>query len=615
MEWTFKVLDEMSDPLTAMAKSSKDLEHKLKEAGTELEKLERIAKLDEIKKMTDPLQRQIATLRLYKDDLHRASEAQREAHESGGMLHKLFGAEGFFAAEMIEKAAEFGHKILELGERFAETAIEAAQFKRRALSVFDLMLGGKEAAGEEFEQLQKIVRGSTATKQEVLSQYQQMFSFTDRFGVRATEDVIAAGADIQKALGSNASGAFLGVIRNIEAMGGLNQRTIRQLRETGIATPTKVYDALAADLHTTSKGAQNLIKAGKISQEQSITTLLKLVQTRIDKGGSLGSFSVERSSKNVTDQLKNLKEEYESVFQDIDTTPIADALAHIAHMFAKGTESGDAMREKAEKLFSAIAKGAEFAGEHLPGFVDWLTATLEVLEKIAVVLKPVVWGMKAVANVGFMAASIATGEGPRTMDDADAIDKQNRSKEQAAKDDIARMEAQIDALSAATADKVAANDTLAAAMQKSGIDTGAGFMEGLASSVTPDATGKIFQEGVLDALASKLDMHSPSRVMIKQGGFAGMGWNIGFNREMNASGMFGGSTGGGFSAGGMLAPIAPSLSGSTSGKSVVVNAHTEIKFDGQAPTNPQQQADMQHQIDTSVQRGIMRALEQLGAEN
>jgi len=347
--WSFDVLDNMSDPMVAMAKSSKDLESKLKSAGTELERLERVAKLDEIKKMTDPLHRQTAALKLYTGDLNKASEAHKVHLEhqnhlnellSGGLLKKLFSGETFFAVEMGKSLFELGEHVVHLGMEFAETAVEAAQFKNQAMGVFDLMLGGKGAANEEFETLEKLVKGSALTKQEVLSQYQQMFAFTDRYGVRATEDVIAAGADIQKALGANASGAFLGVIRNIEAMGGLNQRTIRQLRETGIATPTKVYDALAEELHITSKGAQNLIKAGKISQERSINTLLKLVQTRVDKGGALGSFSLEKSAGNVTDQLKNVKEGFESIFQDLDIKPLADALAHLgAPRFSRSARS------------------------------------------------------------------------------------------------------------------------------------------------------------------------------------------------------------------------------------------------------------------------------------
>jgi len=94
----------------------------------------------------------------------------------------------------------------------------------------------------------------------------------------------------------------------------------------------------------------------------------------------------------------------------------------------------------------------------------------------------------------------------------------------------------------------------------------------------------------------------------------GRGYNIGFSDEMRSGGMFGGSTGNAFGSPGTIAPSAPGLGGS-SGKSVVVHAHTEIKFEGQAPSNPQQLADLQHNIDAAVQRGIMRAWEQLGTEN
>ena len=606
--------------MIAMAKSSKDLESKLKEAGTELERLERVAKLDEIKKMTDPLQRQTAALRLYTGDLNKASVAHKEHLEhqkhlnellSGGLLKKLFSGETFFAVEMGKSLFELGEHVVHLGMEFAETAVEAAQFKNQAMDVFDLMLGGKEASEEEFGTLEKLVKGSSLTKQAVLSQYQEMFAFTDRYGVRATEDVIAAGADIQKALGNNASNAFLGVVRNIEAMGGLNQRTIRQLRETGIATPTKVYDALAADLRTTSAGAQALIKAGKISQEQSINTLLKLVQTRLDKGGSLGSLSLEKTARNVKDQLKNVKEGFESIFQDLDIKPLADALANLAEAFEPGTESGQRMREVAKRLFDDIGKGATWAAKEMPKLLSAFETLLGYIEKTVsfmdthpLLAKMMIGGAMGGAVGGVYGAVLGAAGGLGAgMGEELGYAKQDH--------DQTRQMAVDTALYNEMTKKNVGTVELKPELYDAGANDGQGYIDGLSSTVTPDAVKKLFQDAVLDASDSKMDRHSPSRVMMGRGTMDGRGYNIGFRDEMRNGAMF--SAGGAFGTLGTIAPDAPNLGGS--GKSVVVNAHTEIKFEGQAPSNPQQQADLQHNIDTAVQRGIMRAMEQLGTEN
>ena len=360
-QWEFDVIDKMSSPLKAMDTNLGSFEKQLKLASNELDKLERAARVDEISKMEDPMKRQIATLRMFKDDLLHVAEAQKKAKEEGIGLRSLFSDKAFFAFEMAKNflhlAESVGHSALE----FVHWTAEAAQFRAGALATFDLMLNGKEAAEEEFGALEQIARGTAMTKQQVMDQYRELFSFTDRFGTKATEDVIAAGADIQKALGTQQAGAFVMVMRNIEAMGGLNTRMIRQLRETGIATPQRLYEALATEMHTTAKGAEGLIKAHKISQEHSINTLLKLVQDRIDKGGALGEFSLERSKGNIDDQVKNLKRvNGVDVRRDQHGSDCACA-GGTGKAFDPATASGRHMRDIAnQKAFRGISDAIKF---------------------------------------------------------------------------------------------------------------------------------------------------------------------------------------------------------------------------------------------------------------
>ena len=200
------------------------------------------------------------------------------------------------------------------------------------------MTGGADAAEEEFERLQELAKGTAMTKSEIMGQYRELFSFAQNYGTKATEDVISAGADIQKLLGTGAQQAFIGVVRNIDAI-GLNERMIRQLREVGVAHHEKLYECSRATQYI-RKGVQELIKAGQVSKEVSINALLDLVSTNINHGEGVGFYALEKSAASVEDQVKNLKESFMSIFKGDNTAPMADALKGIAGYFEADTESG-----------------------------------------------------------------------------------------------------------------------------------------------------------------------------------------------------------------------------------------------------------------------------------
>ena len=607
-QWEFDVIDKMSSPLKAMDTNLGNFEKQLKLASNELDKLERAAKVDEISKMDDPMKRQIATLRLFKEDLLHVAEAQKKAKEEGLGLKSLFSDKAFFAFEMGEHFFHLAEGVAHSAMEFIHWTAEAAQFRNGALATFDLMLNGKEAALEEFEALEQLATGSVMTKQTVMEQYKELFSFTDRYGAKATEDVIAAGADIQKALGAGAQSAFLGVMRNIEAMGGLNTRTIRQLREVGIATPTRLYEALAKELHTTAKDAEGMLNAHKISQETSINTLLKLVQDRIDKGGALGEFSLERSKGNVDDQIKNLKESFESMFEEVDTKPAAHAIAELGEAFGKDTELGKELRGVAKEAFETIGAAIDYSREHLKGWIEDARIALHVAEALLKVPKFI---FDVGAKAGAAVVSVATG---------DAFTSRTAKNEASAKNDqeaIERMNEQILALQEKTANKVDSNTLLENAMRKSGINAGTGIIEGMAASMEGKVPDLIHQY-VVNEVDRALDAHSPSRVMMKRGGWAAEGLNIGFRDEMRRGGSFGMGFGGGMGGGGSMVPIvAPPSGGGIGGGRLQVDISGTIRVEGSGSGNgsSQELAGIESQLESIVNRGIQKAFDSLGHSN
>lgn len=358
MDWEFNVLDGASDPLKQMDRQFGNVEKELKKVDGELYKLERHMKILKAEAMTDPMKQKAALMRIYRDDLRHATGAHKETTGAmSEMKDKLTEIRNLEAARTV---VELGEKVFELGKRFAEATIEAADFRHESLVSLEAMLGTKEGAEEELETLERMSRGTKDTTAQMMSSFQELFSFTQKYGKKATEDVIAAGEDIKAGLGEAAQGKFIDVIRNVEAMGKFDERSMKLLKQVGVATPEKMLTALAASHHTTTAQIKAMLKAGQISSAEGINEMLTLVQNNLDKGGPLGGLSQKLAKGDVGVQIKNLKQSFEEIFAKVDTGPLIKALDRVGKMLDPGTESGKRFAETIGKVFGVVTKFVDF---------------------------------------------------------------------------------------------------------------------------------------------------------------------------------------------------------------------------------------------------------------
>jgi hypothetical protein len=603
-QWDFKVNNDMSNPMRAMGSDLNNLDAGIKTATTNIDKMERAMKLEALSKAS-PIQQQLGYMKMYREDLQRAKAASDDAAEHG-FFKKLFGAEGFFAAEQIEKVVHYTHVIFEWGEKLLEAGAKANEFKEEALGTLKVMTGSGDLAEEEFEKLKMLAKGTAMTKTEVMAEYRDLFSFAQNYGTKATEDVISAGADIQKLLGTGAQQAFIGVVRNIDAMGGLNERLIRQLREVGIATPSRLYEALAGQLHTSVKGVQNLIKAGRVSKEVSINALLDLVNTGINKGEGVGFYALEKSAESVDDQLKNLKESFQDIFTSVDTKTVAQALKDLAESFNPATQSGQELRAAAQQAFEVVIAGAKFARDHMSEFLT--------------VARGVVWTLKEMWAVAKLVtepiALITTGH---TWEGQAKIQKDQASKEAATKAEIERNTMLADELQAKLNAKLGPNEQLEATTGKfatSGENAGRAFhdkfIEGANMAGASADLHNIWKTANQE--------HSPSILWEHHGSNSAAGFNLGFSRNVHMALPAHLGTGFGFHTGAQagfgLPPVAhtgfgpQSFGGVAAGGAPNINITIENKFAGGAPTTPEQTA----QVNESMRQSMRNAALQLFAE-
>jgi hypothetical protein len=364
-------------------------------------------------------------------------------------------------------------------------------------------------------------------------------------------------------------------------------RALMQLREVGPATGDMVLKKLAADSKTTVDNAQKMLESGKISRETFINAILDTVGSSFGDQGKLGFHAQEIAAENLNDQLTILKDNFKSIFENVDAKPLADAVHNLALQFGPATENGQALRRIMTTAFDDMTKAVDFANEHAGVFIGTLKGILWTVEKIAAV-------GKGISEIAFIAT---TGHSYAAAED---IKKKDQEKESATKASIDRTNAQIEELQAKLNAKLASNS----ALEQSGANAASGFMEGFAKNLE---IRKLVDDDIIEEFKNAMQEHSPSRVMFSSGRNAALGYNAGWSEHINIGINAPGMAGAGFGS-----TSFPSVGGSRGAMptQVVVNLGGVI-FQGPAPQDATQQANFDEAMARSARHAAHMLLEEL----
>lgn len=379
MEFDFSVVDGATGAFKAMESALGKFEEELKHVDSELYKLERHDKMLEANAIKDPMKQKAAYMRIYRDDLRQATKAHEEAKEP---------AQGFFEAlieaDVLQKAAEMAkelaEKVIDLGEEFFKTGLEMADFRNDALLSIGAITGADESAGEFLETLEFMSKGTKDTGEQMFASFQRMGAFTKQFGKKATEDVLAGIADVNVAFGKSAADSVLSAIQNSQAMGKFDERSLRGLKESGVATPERLMAVLAERNHTSIKRIDAMLKAGKISAAEGTTAILGLIRADLDKGGAVGSLSKKSADQDFGTQIKNLKDHAKELFEKVNTKPLVDAVAKLGALFDPATERGKKLEGLINRMFKGVGDVVSWVteGDRLSKIFDEIGAAAEV---------------------------------------------------------------------------------------------------------------------------------------------------------------------------------------------------------------------------------------------
>jgi len=515
---------------------------KLNKQLAELEKRERLEQALAVK---DPKQRHIALLRYQRDEM---AKSTNEAHKLNSSLDTIkwleIGRAAYGAAE----------KVYGLAKSFMHLALAEGGERKAGIRTLEFMLGDKKAAEEQWDLLELMSDRTKLTAGEMMNTYRMLFSFTQKYGVKATQDVIAAGEDINMVLGESSKSSFLAVVRNVEAMGKFDERSMRMLKEVGVATPEKLRKLLAEQRGVTEEKLKKLLSAGKISDTEGINAILSLVKQNLDKGGALGSISAKSALGSVPTQLKNIERLWGNLFDTLDTKPLAKLLENFAKSMDPATERGKKMQDVVQRAFDVIMRAIKFADDHLETFI-W--AIDVVSTDLVMFFNNVESGIKllerlasALGNVGSkiitMDAAMLSGDPSKIWDAAKglaSISSDMKEIKNAGADfgkEIASNTAPvIDALRGKGSGTVAPDakvqkdltDAAAQKMYEDGMRVIESYADGmLFKRSRVKGAAETLAADTENALRDRLDMHSPSRLMTSLGENAALSFSGGFER-------------------------------------------------------------------------------------
>jgi hypothetical protein len=562
MEWTFNVLDRMSDPLRAMGASADKLSKEFKKSEQDLIRFERAATLQTLAKEADPLKKQIGYLRLYQEDLLLAAAAEQKAkvHHEGflsSLSRRTLGIETVAFAELGHMAREVGGEIFHLTEKFIELGMEASAAKGSAIRALTFIFeGDKHEAEEEFELLHEMANKTVFKHDELIDQYKQLSNYAQRYGKDAAHAVIAASADIETGPGGKAgAAAFINFMTQIEGRTKVEGRLFRQLIETHAYNQRAIGEAYAEQLGLKGpKAAEQAMKKltdGTLAQEKAIN-LVFAAHKKAFREEELGAASAARAEDSLAIHIKNVKDRAEEAFEGFKKGPLLESVKALEAALDPATESGKLFADTIERAFGVVTKTMGAASKHTKELTSLLNSSIGVLSVMAdqaimlgvglgtvldalgsFDIKKIGKGLldvyqavnpfaKVAAQLGLAVASPMSK--PTTQLTEESAERIRRDQERVRFEQTAGMPERT----------VRIGEQLEPESYASGQKAADGLIKGTIDQLQA-RSGEIAEavkKNVVGQINASLDVHSPSRLTYTAGKHTGTGLGMGFRDEM-----------------------------------------------------------------------------------
>lgn len=377
LKFFLDLIDKVSGPASRVAKSMRGVETSMKA----VEKAE--AKAGSTSRMG----------RLFAGMSSSVSGVAKKLQELGPGAARAWGGLSTFAGglwDVTKAGLAVGAVGVGIAAAGASYAIEAASFKRNMVSSFELMLGSKEEAARVYKMIDAFADDTPFEARDVFSTFKSLKG--SGLDVDTAKKTMAGIFDIASLVDpsrqQNAISSITLGIAKIQGEGKLTGEAFNMITEAtdGFAGKGVVLDELATRLKVTKDQASAMISKGLVPAKVALEAYLGAISKGTgQKNGALGGAMAKFGSGSFEGQVATLKSRLSSLFEDINIQPVIDALSKMNDGLKAGTPAGDALRAAFNALGDDAGKklAAIFTPQNIAKFVQTLADLVPLIVDLA----------------------------------------------------------------------------------------------------------------------------------------------------------------------------------------------------------------------------------------
>jgi phage-related protein len=329
--------------------------------------------------------------------------APPETSAMAGMAAGALAAVAAYALSLAHQAVAYADELLHKG---AEMAIKATTFRED-------MVGAFEAMGKSSVQSERLYKQAIDLSIKLGRDPGILAAEFKRLSAAGYKDNQIAGiakmlADVGSVKGEAKAKALETLLEKTNAKGTIDKGTISGLVKQGVSQKA-LYEELAKVLHKPVADIPDLVKKGKISADEAIGAITKVVEKGV-------SGAAAKMAESVPALITRIKLAFASLFDSVDTKPIKDALKKILEMLTG--PAGTQLKKSIGSLFGSIFElifGPISKGDRIASVFAAISAGIQKVANFIKAVTPGVHGFIDGFLAGFAKISPAIGEASGAM--------------------------------------------------------------------------------------------------------------------------------------------------------------------------------------------------------
>lgn len=458
------------------------------------------------------------------------------------------------ATEIKEVIKEVVHVAIELGSAAVKAAVEMTNFKSATLASFQHITGSRVESEKLFENAKAISRLTGEGPEHVVEQIQKLIS--DGFSPKAANKILLAVANTSAVRGKEAGDKLANIFDTLKNKGSLDKGTVRQLAKVGIDTGT-VYQILAEKTHKSLDQVKADLKAGRIDADLATAAITQAANKKF------GGAAKNKADTDIFILLARAQHAVRALFEDVDIGPIRGALKNavsllegpggkalkgaiggtvgqlIHTIFDPFSGPGGAQRfqlfaHAVMEALAAVTAALKAAAPYVTKFVDIMASLGKVDAKGSSGLDKVVGSIKLLYYITKSFLQLGVGKVGGFGDIAKAFGQMMGGDKSKGANPVADKGILGGVLGALGGPSIGAD---VAADQPSAFEPVGDQMDaGVIAGIEGGKSGVVnaarnMATAARDAANSALEIHSPSKVFARIGGFVAQGMAQGMNSD------------------------------------------------------------------------------------